>query len=125
MTDDTVRSDVINPTIALKTGDVTTQPDTIDVENESASLPTPVDADNESAPLAGLLSSKPGLRKNAYYGYAGASLVLSCGSDLVLYGIVTGAAITPLTASIAFATSALVKIGIAFGFVAASNVSKK
>jgi len=73
------------------------------------------------APLAGLLAAHTKGRKRAYIVYASLCLILSFGSDLVTYGIVTGNHITTLTAWVGFSTSALLKVGTAFGFVAASN----
>jgi len=76
---------------------------------------------SSGAPLAGLLAGKPTTRKRIYYVYAGAALVISCGSDVVTYGVVPTNATDALIKAVGLTTSILLKIGAAFGFVAASN----
>ena len=76
---------------------------------------------DSGAPLAGLLAGSPIARKRIYYVYAGAALVISCGSDVVTYGIIPTSGTEALIKGVGLATSILLKIGAAFGFVAASN----
>lgn len=76
-----------------------------------------------SAPsLAGLIAEHPSARKKVYYGYAIAALVVSFGPDVVIAGVIAGDAVEPFTAWVGLASSILLKIGTAFGFVAAANV---
>ncbi len=85
-------------------------------------LPTgSLDAD-PSAPLSGLLAGKPRARKRAYYAYATAALVVSFGPDIVTAGILADVSVPTFVAYVSLATSILLKVGTAFGFVAASNV---
>lgn len=72
--------------------------------------------------LAGLIAEHPAARKRVYYAYAIAALVVSFGPDVVIAGVVAGDAVEPFTAWVGLASSVLLKIGTAFGFVAAANV---
>lgn len=71
--------------------------------------------------LSGLLAAKPTVRKRFYVGYAITSLALSCGSDVVTYVSLSAHTNAVLVASIGLGTSVLLKIGAAFGLVAANN----
>lgn len=73
------------------------------------------------APLAGLFAGHTKGRKRAYAAYAGAALLVSFGPDLVTYQIISGIHVAALTAWIGFVSSAMLKIGAAFGFVASAN----
>lgn len=73
------------------------------------------------APLAGLLAANPIARKRSYVGYAVVALVVSFGPDVVTYGVVTGSHVAPFVSIIGLSTSIVLKIGAAFGLVAASN----
>jgi len=92
----------------------------------AAELPEPVYGapDASTGPLTGLLANSPKARKRAYYAYAGAALVLSFGPDVVVAGVLTSGSVPVFVAVVDLSTSILLKIGVAFGFVAASNVSK-
>lgn len=76
---------------------------------------------DQGAVLAGLLSGRPALRKRVYYSYASAALLVSIGPDIVVAGVLTSTATPAFVAAIALASSILLKVGTAFGFVAASN----
>lgn len=95
-----------------------------DVWPAGAPLPlaSAVDAGDQDAPLAGLLGGKPGLRKKVYYSYASAALVVSFGPDIVIADVLAAGDVPHVVAAITIASSILLKIGVAFGFVAASNV---
>lgn len=108
-------------TLSIPDGWTSSEPPTTETPEPSATAP---DADNESAPLAGLLATKPGLRKNVYYGYASALLIVSFGPDVIVAETLTNAGVDSLTVGIGLASAVLLKIGIAFGFVAAANVTK-
>ena len=84
----------------------------------AASLPQ---VDSGLAPLSGLLAGSPKARKNGYYAFAGLALLISFGPDVVIAGILTNSQVGTLDSVLALASSVLLKIGVAFGFVAASN----
>jgi uncharacterized repeat protein (TIGR02543 family) len=77
-----------------------------------------------SGALSGLFAGNDAGRKRAYLIYASAALLVSFGPDIVTAGIVAGADLPTFTAYITLASSLLLKIGTALGFVAASNTSK-
>lgn len=92
---------------------------------QTADSPEPEsDAGDTSAPLAGLLTGRTLTRKRVYYVYASASLLVSFAPDVIVAGILTGHQADVLTASAALASSILLKVGVAFGFVAASNTGR-
>lgn len=76
---------------------------------------------NPDAPLAGLLAGSPQARKRAYYSYAAAALLVSFGPDIITAGILTSAQAPVFVAILGLVTSVILKVGVAFGFVAASN----
>lgn len=76
------------------------------------------------APLAGLLAEHPTARKTTYYLYAAAALVVSFGPDVVMAGVLSDAVVPEFTTYVALASSILLKIGTALGFIAASNTTK-
>jgi hypothetical protein len=80
-----------------------------------------IDQSIPTAPLAGLLAGKVALRKRVYVAYAATALVISCGSDVVTYGLLSAHASTVLVTVVGLSTSVLLKVGAAFGLVAASN----
>jgi len=80
-------------------------------------------ADNSRA-LAGLLAEHPTTRKRVYYTYASLALIVSIGPDVVVAGVLSTGAVSGFVAAIALASSILLKVGTAFGFVAASNTAK-
>lgn len=88
-----------------------------------AELQADVDSLGEgaTAPLSGLLAANPVARKRAYVIYAALALVVSFGPDVVTYGVVTGSHVAPFVSIIGLATSVVLKVGAAFGLVAASN----
>lgn len=79
---------------------------------------------DDRAVLAGLLSGRPAVRKRVYYAYAGAALLVSIGPDIVVAGVLSTGAVPGFVAGVALASSILLKVGTAFGFVAASNTDK-
>lgn len=84
------------------------------------------DVVGESSPaLAGLISQHPTARKRLYYAYAVAALVLSFGPDVVTWGVISGADLPQFTMWLGLSSSVLLKVGTAFGFVAASNINSK
>lgn len=78
---------------------------------------------NPQAPLAGLLAGRPEARKKAYYAFATTALIVSFGPDILIAGVLSEAIIPTASAYIALASSLLLKVGTAFGFVAASNTT--
>lgn len=107
-----------NPRVIVSDADAKT--DAAKLQPEIDSLPTS-DAGNSSAPLAGLLAGRTLTRKRAYYVYASASLLVSFAPDVIVAGVLTGHEADVTTAVAGLAASLLLKIGVAFGFVAASN----
>lgn len=100
------------------------QPTAAEIKADIAELQADSDklsAGVTSAPLAGLFAGHTKGRKRAYAAYAGAALLVSFGPDLVTYQIITGIHVAALTAWIGFVSSAMLKIGAAFGFVASAN----
>ena len=71
--------------------------------------------------LAGLFAKRTAGRRRAYMAYSAVALVVSFGSDVALYGFISGDNLPVFVASVGLATSVLAKLGVAFGFVAASN----
>jgi hypothetical protein len=71
--------------------------------------------------LAGLLSTRPATRKSAYYTYSGLALLISFGPDIIVAGVLSGSSVPEFVAIVGLASSVLLKLGVAFGFVAASN----
>jgi len=76
------------------------------------------------APLAGLFAGNPIGRRRAYFAYAGSALLISFGPDIVTAGVLTAHQTPIFVTWVSLATSVLLKVGVAFGFVAASNVGK-
>lgn len=79
---------------------------------------------DESTALAGLLAEHPRARKRTYYAYAAAALVVSFGPDIVTAGVLSDNLVPDFVAYVSLASSILLKVGTALGFVAASNTSK-
>jgi hypothetical protein len=79
---------------------------------------------NPTAPLSGLFAGNDAGRKRAYLIYAGAALLVSFGPDIVTANVLAGEDVPTFTAYLTLASSILLKIGTALGFVAASNTSK-
>ena len=75
------------------------------------------------APLAGLISEHPIARKRLYSAYALVALGVSFAPDVVVAGILTAQVNSTVVVVAALVSSVLLKIGVAFGFVAASNVT--
>lgn len=82
----------------------------------------PVLTDDGGAPLSGLFTGRPAFRKRAYAAYAGVALIVSFAPDVVAVGLLTGDQSAGLVAVATLASSVLLKVGVAFGFIAASNV---
>lgn len=78
---------------------------------------------NAAAPLSGLFSGNPKGRKRAYLWYSATALVVSFGPDIVTANVLADQAVPTFVAYISLATSILLKVGTAFGFVAASNIA--
>lgn len=76
------------------------------------------------ASLAGLLAEHPAGRKAAYYAYATGALVVSFGPDIVIAGVLADSIVPAFVAYVSLVSSILLKIGVAFGFVAAANTQK-
>lgn len=74
--------------------------------------------------LSGLLTDHPRARKRVYYAYAIAALLVSFGPDIVTYRIIADESVPAFVAWVSLASSLLLKIGTALGFVAASNTVK-
>lgn len=74
--------------------------------------------------LSGLFAGNDAGRKHAYLIYAGAALLVSFGPDIVTAGVLTDNVVPSFVAYVSLASSILLKIGTALGFVAASNTSK-
>lgn len=91
--------------------------------NAEKALAGSVDA-NTGAPLSGLFSGSDLGRKRAYLAYSAAALLVSFGPDIVTAGVLTNSAVPSFVAYVSLASSILLKIGTAIGFVAASNTSK-
>ena len=88
-----------------------------DVEPLTASIP----ADT----LSGLFAGHDAGRKRAYLAYAGAALLVSFGPDVITVGLLTATEVPAFAKIVSLATSVLLKVGTAFGFIAASNASKQ
>jgi hypothetical protein len=73
------------------------------------------------SPLAGILATHTALRRRSYVAYAGLALIVSFGPDIVTAGVLTAHVDAVLVATIGITSSILLKIGVALGFVAASN----
>lgn len=71
--------------------------------------------------LAGLFTNHVSARRRSYFGYSIAALLVSFGPDIALAGFLTGHELNVFTASMVLASSVLLKVGTAFGFIAASN----
>lgn len=82
-----------------------------------------IDGTVAGQPLSGLLAGRPKARKRGYYAYAFLALLISFGPDVITAGVLTAHTQPVFVASIGFATSVLLKVGVAFGFVAASNTN--
>lgn len=102
------------------------------IQRARATLPTieaataqALTTDDGTGALSGLLADNPTTRKRAYYSYAGAALVVSFGPDIVTANIIADTAVPTFVAWITLASSILLKIGTAFGFIAASNTATK
>lgn len=81
------------------------------------------DAGGQGA-LSGLFAGNDAGRKRAYLIYAGAALLVSFGPDIVTAGVLTDSTVPTFVAYVSLASSILLKIGTALGFVAASNSAK-
>lgn len=92
-----------------------------DVAEPAPVAPESADADAPGAPLSGLLTGKVLTRKRAYLAYASAALVVSFAPDIVTAGVLSGHEASALTMWAALASSILLKVGTAFGFIAAAN----
>ena len=71
------------------------------------------------------LAEKPGLRKKLYTWFAVVALLVSFGPDIVVAGVLTEEAVPVFSAYIGLASSILLKIGTAFGFVASRNITQE
>ena len=91
--------------------------------NAQAALAGSETAD-QGAALAGLLVDHPKARKRTYYAYASAALIVSFGPDIVTAGVLSDNIVPNFVAYVSLASSILLKVGTALGFVAASNTSK-
>lgn len=91
--------------------------------NAQAALAGSETAD-QGAALAGLLADHPKARKRTYYAYASAALIVSLGPDIVTAGVLSDNIVPDFIAYMSLASSILLKVGTALGFVAASNTSK-
>lgn len=91
--------------------------------NTQAALAGSETAD-QGAALAGLLADHPKARKRTYYAYASAALIVSFGPDIVTAGVLSDNIVPDFVAYVSLASSILLKVGTALGFVAASNTSK-
>lgn len=74
--------------------------------------------------LSGLFAGNDTGRKRAYLVYAGAALLISFGPDIVTAGVLTEQIVPEFVAYVSLASSILLKIGTALGFVAAANTTK-
>jgi hypothetical protein len=74
--------------------------------------------------LSGLFSGNDTGRKRAYLIYAGAALLVSFGPDIVTANVLADNVVPSFVAYVSLASSILLKIGTALGFVAASNTAK-
>jgi hypothetical protein len=81
------------------------------------------DATRQGA-LSGLFAGNDAGRKRAYLIYAGAALLISFGPDVVVANVLADNAVPTFVAYVSLASSILLKIGTALGFVAASNTVK-
>ncbi len=79
---------------------------------------------NTDTALAGLLASHPSARKRTYYAYAAAALIVSFGPDIVTAGVLSENIVPEFVTYVSLASSILLKIGTALGFIAASNTTK-
>jgi hypothetical protein len=77
-----------------------------------------------SSTLAGLFSGHPVARRRTYYIYAGVALLISAGPDVAVAGWITGHDLIVFSGIVTFATSILLKLGSAFGLMAASNTKE-
>jgi hypothetical protein len=82
------------------------------------------DAGRTDAPLAGLFAGNDKARKRTYLAYAGAVLLVSFGPDVVTAGVLVPDLVPSFVAYLGLASSLLLKIGAALGFVAAANIRK-
>lgn len=90
-----------------------------------AAQPVEVVNDTPQPALAGLLAQHPTARTTLYVAYAITALVLSFGADVITWGLITDTAMPEFTKWLGFASSVVLKIGTAFGFVAAANITRK
>lgn len=74
--------------------------------------------------LSGLFAGNDAGRKRAYLIYAGAALLVSFGPDIVTANVLADSTVPTFVAYVSLASSILLKIGTALGFVAASNTTK-
>ena len=75
--------------------------------------------------LSGLLKKNSKARKRAYIYFALTALLVSFGPDIVMAGVLSDGVTPHVVAYIGLTSSLLLKIGTAFGFIAASNTSTK
>lgn len=102
------------------------------IERARATLPE-IEADaavmlagdsGQQGALSGLFAGNDLGRKRAYLVYAGAALLVSFGPDIVTAGVLLDDVVPTFVAYVSLASSILLKIGTALGFVAASNTQK-
>jgi len=102
------------------------------IERARATLPE-IEADaavmlasdsGQQGALSGLFAGNDLARKRAYLVYAGAALLVSFGPDIVTAGVLLDDVVPTFVAYVSLASSILLKVGTALGFVAASNTTK-
>lgn len=79
---------------------------------------------NAHAPLAGLFAGNNAARKRTYLIYAGTTLLISFGPDVVVANVLADNIVPLFVAYVSLASSILLKLGTALGFVAASNTNR-
>lgn len=103
------------------------------VERARAALPQ-IEADADrmltgdaqaTGALSGLFAGNDRARKRAYLWYAGIALLISFGPDVVVANVLADELVPTFVAYVSLASSILLKIGTALGFVAASNTVKR
>lgn len=82
------------------------------------------DEGRTDAPLAGLFAGNDRARKRTYLAYAGGALLISFGPDIVVANVLAADTVPTFVAVVSLASSILLKIGTALGFVAAANTVK-
>lgn len=97
----------------------------LDPDKNTENLNNSGEKKNPDAPLAGLLDRYPVFRFWFYILFAVALLALSLVPDALMAGIIPADQTEAWTRWAFFLTSAMSKVGAAFGFIAAANVGKK